>query len=137
MSKGTDSRSEVAAKKRKRTMKKILEALAESKGIVSYACEKVGISRKSFYQWLKEDEEFSSAVEEITEATLDKVEAKLLEQINDDNLTAIIFYLKTKGRKRGYVEQIDGNLNVNPFEKLMKETDAEDDDDLEDEDDDV
>lgn len=121
MSKGTETTAAIRAKKRKRTKERLLIALAESKGIVSYACEAVKITRKTFYEWVKEDAEFAEKVEEITESTLDKVEGKLLEAINDDNLTAIIFYLKTKGRKRGYVEQFDANINANPFEKLMKE----------------
>jgi len=123
---------EVAAKlaaKTEKRKKKVLKALAESKGIVSYACEAANISRKTFYEWKNADEKFAALVDEITEATLDRVEAKLLEAINDDNLTAIIFYLKTKGKKRGYVEQVDGNLNINQFEQLMKETDADEDED--------
>lgn len=116
------------AAKTKSKKNKVLKALVESKGIVAYACEAAGITRKTFYEWKKDDAEFAEKVDDITEATLDRVEGKLLEAINDDNITAIIFYLKTKGRKRGYVEQIDTNV-TNPFEKLMKDVDADDDED--------
>ncbi len=125
------SKEETLAKlaaKTERKKSKVLKALVESKGIVAYACEAAGITRKTFYEWKKDDPEFAEKVDDITEATLDRVEGKLLEAINDDNITAIIFYLKTKGRKRGYVEQIDTNV-TNSFEKLMQEVDAEDDED--------
>ena len=33
------------------------------------------------------------------------VESKLMKQIDNENLTAIIFYLKTQGKHLGYVER--------------------------------
>ena len=92
---------------------KVLKFLAESRGIVSYACKNAGISRNTFYSWCREDEKFKQAVNEISEENIDIVESKLLQKIQDNDLTAIIFFLKTKGRKRGYVEktEIDGDIN--------------------------
>jgi hypothetical protein len=36
---------------------------------------------------------------------LDTAESALFNQIKEGNVTSIIFYLKTKGRRRGYVER--------------------------------
>lgn len=99
---------------------KFLKAYRDGKGIIVYACNKSGISRKTFYNWKESDDDFRQKCDEIDEETIDIVESKLLTAINDDNLTATIFYLKTKGRKRGYVEMVDQNVNINPFEELMK-----------------
>ena len=121
MRKVSDAVAAKLAAKTQRRKSKLLKALAESKGIVAYACEAAGVSRNTYYEWLKNDDDFKQKAEEITEATLDRVEAKLLEAINEDNLTAIIFYLKTKGRNRGYVERIENEHMGNAFEKLMKE----------------
>lgn len=98
-----------------------LEHLKTGKGIISYACDMTGISRRTFYNWKNEDDEFAKRVEDVNEETLDIVESKLLSAISDDNLTAIIFYLKTKGRNRGYVERVENEVDVNSFERLMKE----------------
>ena len=66
--------------------------------------------------------------EDIQETTVDMAESKLLTSINEGNVAAIIFYLKTKGKKRGYVEQHDVDVNGNAFEKLMRETIDDDED---------
>ena len=57
---------------------------------------------------------------DVDESLIDFSESKLLEQINDGNLTAIIFHLKTKGKKRGYVEKSESDMNVTGFEDLMR-----------------
>lgn len=85
--------------------KQLIEALQKSLGVVSTACKVVGISRTTYYQYLKDDEDFKSQVENIEEEAIDFVESKLFEQIQDNNTTATIFYLKTKGKKRGYTEK--------------------------------
>ena len=78
------------------TLKKkaMLKALEDSCGIVYRACKKVGIARSTFYEWMKHDEEFNEAVNEINEIQLDKSEESLQRQIANDNTTATIFHLK-------------------------------------------
>ncbi|MCL2305251.1 MAG: hypothetical protein FWC43_07905 [Planctomycetaceae bacterium] len=85
--------------------KTVLEQLRKTHGIIATACVHANVGRQTFYRWLAEDEQFKSDVEDVIEITTDKVEAKLLEQVNRGNLTAIIFYLKCKGKKRGWVER--------------------------------
>ncbi|MCD8294751.1 MAG: DNA-packaging protein [Clostridia bacterium] len=84
---------------------KFLQALSESRGIIVYACKATGIARSTFYTWREQDEEFRRAVEDIMEAQIDFVEGKLLRRISAEETTAIIFYLKTKGKRRGYGEK--------------------------------
>lgn len=90
----------------------LIENLKLCKGIVANACEVVGVSRGTFYNWCKEDEEFKAQVDEINEDTLDFVESKLLENIKKGEVTSIIFYLKTKGRNRGYQEKAEIDINA-------------------------
>lgn len=103
--------------------KAMIEALKKSLGIVSTACESVDISRQTHYRWLSEDPEYKEQVDNITEAAIDFVESKLFEKIEGVTVqtlnskgqpvvydqtpsdTAIIFYLKTKAKKRGYIEK--------------------------------
>lgn len=82
-----------------------MEELAKGYGIIATACEKVGVSRTTYYRWCNADPAFKEKADEITETQVDFVESKLLQQINEGDTTAIIFYLKTKGKKRGYNEK--------------------------------
>jgi hypothetical protein len=78
-----------------------LVALQKSMGVVSTALQNLQIPRDEYDTWMKNNE-FKKRVEKINELTLDYVENQLLKKIYDGDLTAIQFYLKTKGKKRGY-----------------------------------
>lgn len=84
---------------------KFLEALMQGYGIIAVACEAVGISRSTYYRWYNSDPGFKEEVDEIAETQTDFVESKLMQLINANDTTAIIFYLKTKGKKRGYSDK--------------------------------
>lgn len=102
--------------------KKLLEGLLRFRGIITSACEYANLDRQTFYNYKRDDEAFATACDDINEASIDFVEGKLFEKINGwqnaqltkegytvydqpPSDTAIIFYLKTKGRKRGYIEK--------------------------------
>lgn len=90
-------------------------ALAQTFGIVSRACDLCGINRATYYEWYKSDTNFRNRVNSISDYQLDFVESKLLERISAGDTQAIIFYLGTKGKKRGYVkddETVSANLNI-------------------------
>lgn len=88
---------------------------------VSATCTALGISRQAFYVRKNSDAELREMLEEADEAIIDFAESKLVEKINDGDLTATIFFLKTKGKKRGYVEKYENDVSVNSFEKLLQE----------------
>ena len=91
----------------------LLKALEKSLGIVSTACESIGISRTTYYKYYNEDKDFKRSVDSIGDIALDCAESQLFELIKEKNVTAIIFYLKTKGKKRGYIEKQEVNHNSN------------------------
>lgn len=82
-----------------------LEAYKECHAIISTACEKVGIDRSTAFLWKKDDPEFAKAMAEVEESQIDFVEGKLMSLVDSGDATATIFYLKTKGRGRGYSEK--------------------------------
>lgn len=104
----------------------MLIALKKNLGVVSSAARAANINRDTHYNWMKSDEAYARAVVDLQEAALDFAESKLFELMNGvtvqqpprpgqaqpivytipPNVAACIFYLKTKGKKRGYVERI-------------------------------
>ena len=84
--------------------KALLDALEKSLGVVTTACKKVGIGRSMFYEYMK-DNNFREQVDDLQNVALDFAESQLHKQIQDGNTAATIFYLKTKGKNRGYVER--------------------------------
>jgi hypothetical protein len=91
--------------------KAMLEALEKSLGVVTTACRVAGIARATHYVWMERDAEYKKAVDGISDIALDFAESKLHSQIADNNTAATIFYLKTKGKARGYVERYDVTSN--------------------------
>jgi hypothetical protein len=85
--------------------KAMLDALEKSLGVVTSACKTVDISRETHYRWLREDADYKAAVEALSDVALDFAESQLHKQIKEGNSTATIFFLKTKGKKRGYIER--------------------------------
>ena len=85
--------------------KGLLDALEKSLGIVTSACKQVGIGRTTFYNYYNEDKEFKASVDDVQNMSLDFAESKLLEQIKNGSTAATIFYLKTKGKQRGYTDK--------------------------------
>jgi len=96
-----------------RKQEAFLKALEASAGNITEACRKVKIARQTFYNWRENNKDFNQAVEDVQESLLDFAESKLMELISAGNVTAIIFFLKTRGRSRGYSEKDPESFN--PF----------------------
>ena len=106
-------------------IEKIIQ-MYEKKGCnITATCSALGISRKTFYEWREKKKKLAEGLEEVDESILDWAESKLKEHIDNDDLQALIFFLRTKGKKRGYVEKTESDVNINAFEKLMQDTEDE------------
>lgn len=103
--------------------KAMIVALEASLGIVSTACKQVDISRQTHYRWLTEDQEYKEAVDSIADLALDFAETQLHKQIKEGEVSSTIFYLKTKGKKRGYVEKTEVEHLNEKFMLIEREPD--------------
>lgn len=124
-----------ATPERKRTF---LAALNASYGNVTEACEASGIASSVHYYWMERDEDYRRAIIALEQKMLDFAEGQMRKNIQAGKEASLIFYLKTKGRARGYVErhevtgpdgrpmQIEGRITNEqareelPFDALMQ-----------------
>lgn len=91
--------------KQRNTKERLILALEKTLGIITPACQLVGCCRASYQKYYQEDMDFRARVDELSEVQLDFVESKLLESIQNGSDAAIMFYLRTKGKGRGYGEK--------------------------------
>ena len=82
-----------------------IKAITEAQGLISVAARRLGCSRTAVYEAAKNHPEVQRAIDDARERTTDLAEGKLFQKINEGDNTAIIFYLKTQGKRRGYVER--------------------------------
>ena len=89
------------------TKEAFIIAYKENFGNITISCESAGVSRSSYNVWVKNDPEFAKKLAEIEpeEIMLDFGEHKLMERIAKGDTLATMFLLKTKGKRRGYIER--------------------------------
>lgn len=125
--------------------KAMIVAMEKSLGIVTTAAKSAGINRNTHYKWYKKDKKYRAAVDDISERSLDFAESKLhqliagivlpetkvfvvqgkkgkeilshqMQKHYPPDATATIFYLKCKGKARGYIEkqqlELSGKLDL-------------------------
>lgn len=101
---------------------KFLKALEARLLNVTAACEAVEISRSIAYKWKSNDPDFAEKWKEVEESFYDKLETTMFAKaLTEQDNTMLIWLSKTKMKHRGYVEKVEQDLNINPFEKLMQE----------------
>lgn len=127
--------------------KEIIKAMENCHGFVSDACRLAGVNRNTYYDYYMKDPAFKEAVDDIREANIDFAENQLFKlikgvEIEDTEIfvyqgkvikvpvlkkyapckTSIIFYLKTIGKNRGYIETKETitTNKVDPFEGMTE-----------------
>ena len=89
----------------KYTTAQMIEALREKHGNLSAAARYLGCSRNTISRYIDTYPTVKAVYDEERETLIDFAENQLFKQVQDGNITAIIFTLKTIGKSRGYVER--------------------------------
>jgi hypothetical protein len=107
------------------TVDEVAAALEKSHGLVSFAARLLGCNRSTVYEYLNRHPHLRNIISDAGEALLDKGELALEKAIDGNESWAVQFLLKTKGKKRGYVERqehtgADGGPMVMSIADLMQ-----------------
>ena len=94
--------------------------------IIQIACEKVGVSRATYYRWKQDDETFAKQVEEAifegNNLVNDIAESQLMTAIKNQNLSAIVFWLKH--HHPTYATKVEVTARLKTDETLTPEQEA-------------
>jgi len=93
------------------TIKQIKKGLEANAGFISGAAKSLGVTYQAIHNRINKDKELKDFYDAITESHLDLAESKLLSNIKDGNMTGICFFLKCKGKARGYIEKQNWELS--------------------------
>ncbi len=112
----------------KYTPEQVIEALGETRGLVSLAARKLECDAATVRNYAKRYKAVAEALVEAREATTDTAELALFNAILGQEAWAVCFYLKTQGKTRGYIERAeltgkDGEQLTAPIVYIPKEDD--------------
>lgn len=111
-------------KKPRMSIRQIEEALRACGGVYSAAAQRLGCAPNTVRNYVNRTPKLQKAVEDICERNVDLAESALMMVLRNPkhpkHVTACIFFLKTQGRHRGYVEKQEVDAKVNGTVSLYK-----------------
>jgi hypothetical protein len=101
--------------------KQIIAALWQTQGLLYPAAKLLGIHRSTLSDRIEKSKTLAAEIEQVRQSVIDLAENRLFELISQWSIPAIIFFLKTKAKDRGYVERIEhAGSSDRPFEIVVK-----------------
>lgn len=79
--------------------------LEENKGNLAAVSRRMGVSRTAIYNRINESPTLQQTLADARETMLDNAESVLYKKVLEGSTPELLFFLKTQGRNRGYVER--------------------------------
>lgn len=87
------------------TNKEIIAEIERQRGNLTAAARVLGLHRSTLYKRAQRSATLQAAIEGAREAMLDEAESVLYDKVLAGSTAELIFFLKTRGKGRGYVER--------------------------------
>lgn len=94
------------------SQKQVAEAIRATRGLTTLAARRLGCDRSTVDNYCARYPAVRAAQDEARSQQLDITEAKLFAAIDAGELPAILFYLRTVGRRRGYGDRLEVDATV-------------------------
>lgn len=104
----------VGRQKARFSIHRIAWALRKGHGLVSTAAALVPCSTSVIYTALKKHPKLYDIIQQAREDMVDTAELSLRRRILDGEGWAVLFALRTQGRKRGYIEKVEQEISTTP-----------------------
>ncbi len=105
--------------KNDKALKEQLIEILSKNPIIQPACDRCGISRSTLYRWKDNNDNFAQRVEKaITEGRIlvtELAESKLMNAIKNENLGAIIFWLRNNDIRYSDKLEIKGHVTATSY----------------------
>ena len=92
-------------KKERPTLEELIAAIDAKKGNLAAVARGFGVSRPLVFKWVHKSATALEALETARETMIDNAESVLYKRVLEGHTAELIFFLKTQGRNRGYVER--------------------------------
>ena len=89
----------------KLTVEPVTTAIRELHGNLSAVAKQLGVCRQTLYTYIERHPSVNNVVAESRETMLDNAESALYRAVLGGEAWAVCFFLKTQGKRRGYVER--------------------------------
>jgi transposase-like protein len=87
------------------TPEALIEKIEQARGNISAVARAFGVTRRTIYKRIMRNATAQKALEDARETMLDEAESVLYTKALEGSTPELIFFLKTQGRRRGYVER--------------------------------
>jgi len=101
------------------TSDEVIAALKKARGMIHIAAEVIGCDPTTIRNHMKRNHEVQKAYNDITQRELDLSELQLFRARDNGEPWAVCFHLKTKGKKRGYIERDSGNEGMEQQRSIL------------------
>ena len=111
---------------KKTTVADIEPLVVEYNGNVAAIARKLGVSRATIHKRIQESAALRQAIDDARETMVDNVESALYREVLNGNVTAMIFWLKTQGKRRGWVERTEiTGADAGPLDVVIRYVDSD------------